>query len=91
MVFAILLLLFFSFVNISSESVNRTTEARQSTKNWFADLKLSHAQKVPSGSISSALTGVRPAWAWTYGVQVPYTWTLLIFLILAEVLVEGKS
>jgi len=28
--------------------------------------------------MSGAAICVRPAWAWTYGMKVPYTWTLLI-------------
>ena len=27
---------------------------------------------------------VHPAWAWTYGVKVPYTWTLLIFWYISK-------
>jgi len=48
----------------------------------------------PTGSRSASCSGVRPAWAWTYGVQVPYTWILLMpksRKTLAKVLAEGKG
>jgi len=48
------------------------------------EMKLSRSG--PTGPQSAPTSGVHPAWAWTYGVQVPCIWILSMTYTLTQVL-----